>query len=463
MSTQGALLPKHIIVLMMENRSFDHILGWLKAKNADIDGLTGQESNPDNTKQPNGTIVKVNQHGYDVSPFDPEHDFTSTSEQIYGVTGIPPNSKGVPTMQGFVQNALRAGHKNPDNPMSMFTSTSAPILNTLGMDFAIFDKWFCSLPGPTDPNRGFFMSGTSNGMTDNFNGTLWSQQSYFDWLGKHKIAWRAYYQEDPWAIMYFQDMNTADNKKNVYEMTDFFTHVKNGDLAQFTVLQPQMTTHNTLPNWQHPDAPVSEGEKLYKSIYEALRASTLWNDVLFMVTYDEHGGFFDHVAPPQTGVPPPDGVVAKNGFKFDRLGIRIPTIAVSPLIPAGTVIHTPPKEQSPFPSSQYDATSIMSTVNKIFGITEHMGARAAWSGTFEHIFSLDAPRADCPMKLPDVPETPEHYVTRQHNLPLNEHMKIQVAFYCKFNKHPPNCGKNLKNQFQASVFIAEEAIKFMGK
>jgi phospholipase C len=265
--------------------------------------------------------------------------------------------------------------------------------------------------------------------------------------------------------MYFQDMHTAANKKNVFEMDEFFTHVSNGDLPQFVVLQPQSTTHVTLPTWQHPDAPVSEGERLYKKIYESLRASTVWNDTLFMITYDEHGGFYDHVTPPQTGVPPPDGVVAPNGFKFDRLGIRIPTLAISPLIPAKTVVHEPPKPQSPYPSSQYDATSIMATVNKIFGITEHMHARDAWSGTFEHLFTLNTPRDDCPMTFPDVPPAPAHLLERQHKLPLNEHLQIQVEFFCKFNNHPPeeNCGRNIKNQYDASVFIEDEVKKFLGE
>jgi phospholipase C len=266
--------------------------------------------------------------------------------------------------------------------------------------------------------------------------------------------------------MYFEDMHTAANKKNVYDMDEFFTHVANGDLPQFVVLQPQTSPHaGTLPSWQHPDAPVSEGERLYKKIYESLRASKVWNDTLFMITYDEHGGFYDHVAPPQTGVPPPDGVVAPNGFKFDRLGIRIPTLAISPLIPAKTVVHQPPKAQSPFPSSQYDATSIMSTVNKIFGIKDHMHARDAWSGTFEHLFTLDTPRDDCPMTLPDVPPTPAHLIERQYQLPLNEHLEIQVEFFCKFNNHPPeeNCGKNIKNQYEAGLFIVDEVKKFLGE
>jgi len=200
-----------------------------------------------------------------------------------------------------------------------------------------------------------------------------------------------------------------------------------------------------------------------KKIYEALRASTLWNDVAFLITYDEHGGFYDHVTPPQIGVPAPDKVLGHNGFKFDRLGVRIPMVAISPLIPASTVVHKPPAAQSPFPTSQYDATSIIATVNKIFGVTEHVHARDAWAGTFEHIFSLATPRTDCPMKLPEVPVAPESYMKRQKELPLNEHLQIQVDFYCQINGHAKGCGKDIKTQHEASVFIIEEARKIMKK
>ena len=86
-----------------------------------------------------------------------------------------------------------------------------------------------------------------------------------------------------------------------------------------------MNTHRSPPDWQHPDASVQEGERLIKSVYEALRNSSYWEKSVLIITYDEHGGFYDHVTPPQEGIPSPDGVVAPDGFTFNRLGIRIPT------------------------------------------------------------------------------------------------------------------------------------------
>jgi len=446
---------EHVVVIMMENRSFDHMLGYLHLNYTKIDGLTGKENNHYKADDPSSTDVKVNENGFNTGPDDPGHSWEDTAEQIYGYI-IEPTKVGTPLMNGFVQNALRNKH-SPENPLSMFTNKSVPILNTLAVEFGVFDRWFAALPGPTDPNRAFFMSGTSNGVITNFNGTLWNQQSYFDFLRKHNISWRAYYQDDPWAMMYFKDMHAADNYQYVSTLDKFFTDLSEGNLSQFTVLQPRMTSAKGAPTWQHPDASVEAGESLYKEIYEALRASPFWDKLAFIITYDEHGGFYDHVPPPQVGVPSP-GEKAPNGFNFDRLGIRLPTLLISPWIPKNTVIGT---ATGPTATSQYDSTSIIATVNKIFNITDHMTPRDAWAGTFEkELLVLSVPRTDCPTKLPNVPETTPEQLEAIRRLPLNDHLETQVKFYCKFNERGEDCGKDITNQYEASVFILNEVDYF---
>ena len=132
----------------------------------------------------------------------------------------------------------------------------------------------------------------------------------------------------------------------------FFDDVAAGNLADFTWLQPRMSTiGDKLPTWQHPDASVREGERLIKQVYEAIRAGPKWEETLFLITYDEHGGFYDHVTPPFEGVPVPDSNIASNGFKFDQLGVRIPTIAISPWIPRGTIVSDALPNEKPTPSS----------------------------------------------------------------------------------------------------------------
>eukprot|EP01031_Cornospumella_fuschlensis_P027234 gene27234-32901_t len=159
---------KHIVVLMMENRSFDHLLGFLKAdKKMNVEGLTGTESQPRDINDSSKGRVAVTRNGYDVSPDDPHHSFDDIAVQI--------NNDG---MDGFVYDSVKTG-LNETNPVSMFDSSTAPIINTLAQEFAVFDRWHCSVPGPTDPNRAFAMSGTSNGILTNFNGTYYTQTSYF--------------------------------------------------------------------------------------------------------------------------------------------------------------------------------------------------------------------------------------------------------------------------------------------
>lgn len=272
-------------------------------------------------------------------------------------------------------------------------------------------------------------------MITNFNGTLWTQQSYFDFLTQHNVSWRAHYQNDLWAIMYYADVkNKPENHKNVQPLDNFFVDAKEGKLSKFTWLQPRLTTTGGLPTWQHPDASVALGEKLIEEIYEALRSSPQWNETVFIITYDECGGFFDHIPPPQQGVPPPDGVKAPNGFAFDRLGIRLPTVMVSPWIKKGSVVHTP--NGVPKPSSQFESTSLMSTANKMFGITSHLTKRAEWAGTFEGLFTaLSEPRNDCPEKFQGViemtKEEEEIAIRTQREKPLNDHLEAQVQFYCE--------------------------------
>ncbi len=158
-------------------------------------------------------------------------------------------------------------------------------------------------------------------------------------------------------------------------------------------------------------------------MYESLRNSSYWEKVLLVITYDEHGGFYDHQAPPQDDVPSPDGVLASNGFGFDRLGVRVPTVLVSPWVAKGTVVHEPAGEQAPFPGSHFDHASVVASVNRIFGIGDNMTARDAWSGRFDNLvsgkFTAGAARTDCPMTVPrPTPATPER-LARDMEKPLN--------------------------------------------
>lgn len=196
------------------------------------------------------------------------------------------------------------------------------------------------------------------------------------------------------------------NKFHSYKNT-FKDHAERGTLPNYAVIEQHFfDTKGSPANDDHPSHDVSEGQKLIKEIYETLRASPQWNESALIITYDEHGGFYDHVPTPVKGVPSPDGIVgpAPFYFNFDRLGIRVPTILISPWIEKGTVIHEP---DGPTPTSQFEHSSVPATVKKLFNLSSgHLTKRDAWAGSFEKYFTMrDSPRTDCPEKLPDAKKT----------------------------------------------------------
>jgi len=187
---------------------------------------------------------------------------------------------------------------------------------------------------------------------------------------------------------------------------------------------------------------VSEGERLIKKVYETLRNSDYWNDTMLIITYDEHGGFYDHVPTP-TGSPNPDGIQGSNGFNYDRLGIRVPTVVISPWINKGTVVHQPTGGQAPQSNSQFESTSIIATTNKILGVPGTMWAREAWAGTFDDLLlQMGTPRTDCPTTLPDVNPLTDDQMQNEMNLPLNDHHMEQIALLCSLTQTRPHrvCG-----------------------
>lgn len=441
MDSVSASPISHIIVLMMENRSFDHLLGWLKSVNSKIDGLVDGMTTPRDPNDLTKGEIPITRYGYDVSPDDPKHDFDAIAVQL---------NDG--NMDGFVLDAINNDHVE-ENPVSMFDQTSAPIINTLASEFALFDSWFCSIPGPTDPNRQFAMSGTSNGVLTNFNGSLYTQQSYMDYITEYNRSFAGYYQDDLWILGAFEDMLKPKNFKNIKNLDKhFYKDVAEGKLADFTWMQPRMTVnkHGEMPSWQHPDASVQLGEKLIKDVYEALRAGPKWNETLLLITYDEHGGFYDHVVPPGGDgvVPAPDDKVSENGYTFNSLGVRIPTLAISPWVPKGAVIKTDtfPAER-PTPTSAFDSTSVLATSNILLNITDAppLGDRMGWASTFAGLFSSDysglkEPRTDCPSELPNLPlfanegaKTAAYDSQRAKD--INEPMLGQIVYFCNMNHH----------------------------
>jgi phospholipase C len=348
-----------------------------------------------------------------VAECDPQHIMLLTTPKIFGLKNyVHLNfSEAAADMQGFIEVEHTIGSLDNCQVLDMFPPERMPVLTTLAKEFAIMDRFFCSVPGPTWPNRQFAMAATSGGSTETFNwfrgkvGSLFPQKTIFDQVDEAGGSWAVYYVDTPWEL-FMQSL--ANKPQNVRTMDSFRAAAESGTLPTYSFINPRSAVNVSTgegSNDFHPDHDVRLAEAFVGDVYETLRNSPSWNDTLLIVTFDEHGGFYDHVRPPMTGVPAPDDFTSEPDplFFWDRLGIRIPTLLISPWIQRGTIISEPPAAQKPTPTSEYDLTSIMATVRKVLPMlntTPPLTKRDAWAATFEHaVESLSAPRGDCPTSV----------------------------------------------------------------
>lgn len=324
-----------IVVLVLENRSFDHMLGWMKNYiNPSIDGVTGDECNPVSTKGQDTERICFSDDAEFVDP-DPGHSFEEVLQQVYG-------SGSIPSMTGFVEQALNMSENLSETVMKGFKPENLPVYAALVREFAVFDRWFSSIPGPTQPNRLFVYSATSHGSTSHVKKQLafgYPQKTIFDSFHENGLDFGIYFQSIP-STLFFRNLRKLKYifKFHQYDWK-FKRDARNGKLPSLTVIEPRYFDLKGFPgNDDHPSHDVANGQKLVKEVYETLRSSPQWNETLLIITYDEHGGFYDHVQTPYVNVPNPDGNTgpAPYFFKFDRLGVRVPTIMVSPWIKKGT-------------------------------------------------------------------------------------------------------------------------------
>lgn len=411
----GNLLSQieHIVVLMLENRSFDSMLGFLYTDQGNkspagqpYEGLTGNESNPDaNGKSvPVFQIKPTDQHAYHMPGTDPGEGYAATNSQIFGNVNAP--TPPVATNQGFVKDlgyTLGWQQKSPgwakdilpgtvaQNIMGMFTPEMLPVLSGLARGYAVCDHWFCSAPTETLPNRAFANAATSQGHMDDKTKT-YTVPSIFGALSKKNVNWSIYgYSSPPLTRHSFPDASNAD-ESHFGLFKDFQAAAAAGTLAAYTFLEPAWASTG---NSQHPNYDVALGEQLIHDVYYAVRNGKAWNQTLLIVTYDEHGGCYDHVPPP-LGAVPPDNSVGEFGFDFKRFGVRVPTVLISPLIAAGTVFRVPAG------AMPLDHTSILKTIENRWGLSP-LTARDAAAMDISAVLTLSNPRADDPLKGVKVP------------------------------------------------------------
>ncbi len=338
---------KHIVVLMMSGRSFDHMLGGLKTSCPRINGLTGNESNPDS----NGALVRVQplaafQGQLDVAP---DAHFPGVDLQIFG--GTPSAQGRVANMQGFIKSYFlqRQSIEQSHKIMYYFPPEKLPVLATLASEFAVFNGWFSSVPGPTIPNRAFAHYGTSFGQVDmNLFYVADPILSVYERMIKAGRVAKIYYYDRQSSIL--ATVNLMKNRPQIFaSYSQFIVDCNAGTLPEYSFIEPNHNDRSgpgggvILASDQHLDHNVQEGERFIANTYNAIRTNQqLWETTALLVVYDDHGGIYDHVVPPAC---PSDGYSAsadKTGtgapFNFDRLGVRVPAILISPYIPRGTVV-----------------------------------------------------------------------------------------------------------------------------
>jgi len=369
-----------------------------------FEGLSGTESNLDS----NGNSVTVfpieptTPNAYFMPGADPGEGYTATNEQLFGGETAP--TPAVAANTGFVTNyasTLAWESKSPgwavvpgtvpSQIMGIYTPATLPVLSSLARGFAVCDHWFSSAPTETMPNRAFVGAGTSQGHMDDKTHSFTSP-SIFGLLTQHQLGWSIYgYSQKPKTRLDFADTAKASDE-HFGLFTDFTAAATAGTLPPYTFLEPSWETTG---NSQHPNYDVALGEQFIHAVYYSLRNGPAWNQTLLIVTYDEHGGCYDHVSPPD-GAIPPDTTVGEYGFDFKRFGVRVPTVLISPLIAPGTVFRVSNG------ATPLDHTSILKTVEQRWKLP-FLTARDAAAVDVGDALTLAAPRTDDPLKSIVVP------------------------------------------------------------
>jgi len=416
---------QRFVVLMFENRSFDHLFGYLKTINPLVAGLAGGEySNYPKPFSPQEPAVQVTPTAAFTMPFDPPHEFCDVQKQLYGpdpTEKLCSNPRVDPAlMNGFLYCGNQAAAaKNVAaqgfQVLECFSPNQVPCITALAQEFALFNFWYSSLPGPTWPNRFFVHAATSGGLTDSPDtahialGYSFKKGTIYHALADGGKDWRIYHDGlpqtagiDSLRLAYIDPFT-----RHFREMKYFASDVKAGILPEYTFIEPRyggfLDTDYVKGNSMHPQDDIREGDALVRQVYETLRNSDYWQDTMLIVTFDEHGGFFDHVPPPKAEPTGDDDTYAdaKNGFHFDLYGLRVPAIVISAYTKKGTVIGVNPNDATTI----FDHTSILATVEARFGLQPLTGRDKA-ANTLDVALNLDSPRTDAPMSLQNPSSSP---------------------------------------------------------
>jgi phospholipase C len=358
---------KSIVVLMLENRSFDNILGWLFANDGQpLGGLTGKESNASLS----GLLIPVSKNSTrdNVPSPDPGEEYQHINMQLFGskTAPVPPTAKNL----GFVLD-YESVKGNPADIMACYDPSLIPNLAAIAKKYAVCDAWHAPVPSQTWPNRAFAHAATSWGMVNNFpyDPYEWRMPTIFQKMAAIPgMTWRVYYDDNyvSGTRLQFSPLHKPGYSKNIIGFENFLHDANAGQLPHYAFIEASFF-HNPLTGKKqsdlHPPSHITPGDEFIARCYNAIVTSPQWaaNEVLFVITFDEHGGCYDHVPPPANAVAP-DNRKGQLGFNFKRFGVRVPAVVVSPFVVAGSLFHAAPQ------TMPYDHTSILATIEKVFNI-----------------------------------------------------------------------------------------------
>lgn len=322
---------KHVVMLILENHSFDQMLGSFKEIYPDLEGIDPDA--PHSNADSGGKIYSQEPTTERQMMLDPHHEVSHVRVQLEDYNG------------GFVRDFAGAYPNSTEEArrfiMGYYPLDSLPALHALGREFTICDHWHSSLPGPTWPNRFFALSGTSNGQIDmpedgthsaDLGGYFHqTQHTLFDRLNEQGIDWKVYFHDIPQTTV-LTHQRESQNAARYFYVHQFFEDARGleADFPQFSLVEPNYMGWGR--NDDHPPHDVMRAEKLIADVYNAMRANeALWHSTLLIIFYDEHGGFYDHVIPPPA-IPPDD---LHDGYDFNQYGLRVPAILVSPWVKQG--------------------------------------------------------------------------------------------------------------------------------
>lgn len=437
---------RHVVVLMLENRSFDNLLGWLYSDEAPHDrapdgqhfeGLTRDLWNPLDNIDPDGMPFKesvpVEKNGepkkrrgkevpnpvdFTLPRPDPGEGFKDTNHQLFQEYDVPLQYPPPPLNMGFVQNYQNAmlygtysfGDEpgNPRSIMKCYTPQQTPVLSELARSFAVCDHYYCSVPSQTLPNRDFVHAATSTGHVNNGPEAQCDAKTIFNQIqeaidgGRKDLSWGVFgdnlfsgnkdqagkFGGDHFSLtrLIMTQLHDARFDGNFGTRDDFEKKCASGDLPSYSFLEPNYG--GPAQNDQHPPSDIRPGEQLIADVYNMVKASPAFEKTLLVITYDEHGGCYDHVPPPGGAKnPDPRNQPGQDGFRFNRFGVRVPCVVVNPHVKRGLIAR--PQGYTPF-----DHASVIKTVQNCFQLEGFLTERDRAAPDFSGLLTLDTPRKE---------------------------------------------------------------------